>query len=670
MRAKGSSFRFKYLIPFIALAAPAAARAQTAPAPDEAGGTAATAVPQVVVTANRFALPIDQVGQSVTVLTQSQILQDQETDVAEILTRTPGVSFSRNGGPGGTTSLFIRGAESAQTVVLIDGVKVNDPTDPAAGFDFANLLTGDIARIEVLRGSQSTLYGSEAIGGVVNIITADATRPLQGDAQIEGGSYGTAYARGAIGGKADRYDWRIGAYYDTTDGVSAFDKKFGGREDDGFDSAGVSARFRYDLTSALQFDQRAYFTAIRAEFDGYDNPACNAFLPTCGFGDDAEFGRTQQVIDYTGLNLSLFDGRLKNRLAFEYNGLDRRNEDPDQPQTKFTFLAQGRATTIEYEGSYAIAPGYQAVFGAQSERSTINAQVPYYELDYGDLPTRANVTETSGYGQITGEVIPGLTLTGGVRYDAHSTFGDHATGQASAAWTLNDGNTILRASFGQGFKAPTLYQLYSEYGNTALRPETSNGWDAGIEQHFFDGRVVVQATYFGRKTTNLIDFVSCYGVTTGLCATHQVFGGVYDNVARADAEGVELEGSWKATDALTLTANYTYDDVEDRSPGSPDRGLQLARRPKNAANLNASYLWPIKLRTDVAVRYAGDSYNDDDHINLLKSYTLVDLRASYPLRENLELYGRIENLTDQHYETAYQYGSLGRAAYGGVRVSF
>ena len=665
MRAQESRSNLLYLLPFLALAAPAAAMAQAsaqAPAPDEAGGAAASAVPQVVVTANRYPLGIDQVGQSVTILTAPQIRLDQETDVADILARTPGVTFSRNGGPGETTSLYIRGAEAAQTVVLIDGVKVNDPTDPGAGYDFANLLTGDISRIEVLRGAQSTLYGSEAIGGVVNIITADATKPLQGDMQVEGGSYGTAYVKGGVGGKEDNYDWRIGAYYNTTDGVSAFDKAFGGKEDDGFNSAGVSARFRYNLTSDLQFDERAYYTASRNEFDGYDTASGN-------FGDDAEFGRTQQVVDYTGLNLSLLDGRLKNRLAFEYNGLDRRNEDPDQPDTKYTFLAQGRATTIEYEGVYAITPGYQLVFGAQNERSTINAQSPYYEL-FGDLPTKANVTENSGYGQITGEVISGLTLTGGVRYDAHSTFGDHVTGQASAAWKLNGGNTILRASFGQGFKAPSLYQLYSEYGNAALRPEEANSWDAGIEQHFFDGRVVVQATYFGRETKNLIDFVSCYGITTGGCATRQVFGGYYDNVARADAEGVELQGTWKATDRLDFAANYTYDDTEDRSPGSPTKGYQLARRPKSSANVSAGYLWPLKLRTDVAVRYAGDSYDDDTHFNLLKSYTLVDLRASYPLRDNLELYGRIENLTDKHYETTYQYGTLGRAAYGGVRVSF
>jgi vitamin B12 transporter len=649
-----------FAVPIPALAQVAGGQAA---APDEAGATAAAAVSQVVVTANRSATPIDQVGQSVTVLTGADIRQDQETSVSDILARTPGVTFDRNGGVGQTTSIFIRGADSDQTVALIDGVKVNDPTDPGTGFDFANLISGDIARIEVLRGPQSTLYGSEAIGGVVNVITADATKPLQGNLQAEGGSYGTAYVNGAVGGKEDRLDWRLGAYYQSTIGVSAFDQAFGGREPDGYRTAGASGRFRYDLTGDLQLDERVYYSWSHTAFDGYDTP-------TGAFGDDNEYAVSQQLVDYTGLNLSLLDGRLKNRLAYEYSGVDHDDQDPNQPQnlgvdTTTTYKATGRTYTVEYEGTFAIAPGYQAVFGAQNERSTLVSQSPAFE----PAPIRANSTITSGYGQVSGQVLPGLTLTGGARYDEQTNVGGHATGQASAAWSLNGGNTILRASFGQGFKAPSLYQLYSEYGNAALRPEQANGWDAGIEQHFLDGRVVVQASYFGRDTTNLIEFVSCFGVTAGLCAAN-VSGGYYANVARARAEGVELQASWKATQRLQLSANYTLDDVEDRSPGSPTEGYQLARRPKDTANLTADYVWPIKLKTDVAVRYASSSFDDDAHTILLKSYTLLDLRAAYPINDTLELYGRIENLTDQHYETVYQYGTLGRAVYAGVRLQF
>jgi vitamin B12 transporter len=439
--------------------------------------------------------------------------------------------------------------------------------------------------------------------------------------------------------------------------VSDFDKAFGGTGNDPFHTAGASGRLRYDITPTLQLDERAYFTWSRNEFDGYDTPTYN-------FGNDNEFGRTEQVVDYTGVNFQLFDGRLQNRLAFEYDRLDRRDEDPDQAGTKFTFLDTGASETIEYEGVYAISPGYQAVLGAQSERSSIDANDPLYPP-----AVTADDILTSGYAQVSGEVLPGLTVTGGGRFDANSTFGGHGTGQASAAWRLNGGNTILRASFGQGFKAPSLYELYSPYGNAALRPEQANGWDAGIEQHFLDGRVIVQATYFGRQTRDLIEFISCYGVTTGGCAAN-TSGGYYANVDRASAQGAEVQASWQATSRLQVSGNYTYDHDVDRSPGSATFGLQLPRRPRNTANLAATYVWPIKLSTSVALRYADRNFDDAANSIPLQSYVLWDVRASYPLAPHLEIYGRIENLTDKHYETAYQYGSLGRAAYAGFRYSF
>ncbi len=649
---------------------PLTAVAQTAPVaptPDVAGSAAATEVETVVVTANRSPRPIDQVGQQVTVLTLPQIRLDQETSVADILARTPGVVVTRNGGPGQTTSLNIRGADSDHTLVLIDGVKVNDPSSVGTGYDFANLTTGDISRIEVLRGPQSTLYGSEAIGGVVNVITSEATRPLEGDVQAEGGSYGTAYVNGGIGGRQGPATFRLGAYYQSTDSVSAFDRAFGGREADGFHTAGASGRFTYDLAPDVQFDERAYYTFSRAEFDGFDTPSTGF----AAFGDDAEFGRTQQVVDYTGLNVAALGGQLKNRIAYEYNELDRRTEDPNpgpsyQSGDKATFDGLGRSQTFDYEGSYAVAPGYDLVFGAQDERSQFSTESPAFFTPL----TKANVSIASGYGQITGQVLPNLTLTGGLRYDAHSTFGDHVTGQASAAWVARPG-TILRASFGQGFKAPSLFQLYGANGVLTLRPESANGWDASVEQHLLDDRLVVSATYFGRKTTNLIDFVFCASAAQPGCTPARLAAfGFYDNVARNEAEGVELQADWKPLDALEFTGNYTFDDDEDRSPGSPTRGDQLARRPKNTANLSASYLWPVKLRTTAAVRYAGRSFDDSADSLLLKSYTLLDLRASYPLSANLELYARAENLTDKRYETAFMYGTLGRAGYGGVRLKF
>ena len=215
-------------------------------------------------------------------------------------------------------------------------------------------IAGDVARVEVLQGPQSTLYGSEAIGGVVNVITADATRPFEANLRAEGGSFGDGLRQRRRRRQGRALRLAAGRLFRGREkGIPCFDEESRRAESlRPTTPTGCPGRFRYDITPDLQFDQRAYYSWSRADFDGYDTP-------TGAFGDDGEYGHTQQWIDYTGLNFSLFDGRLKNRLAFEYNAIDHDNQDPNQPGTTLTFLAHGRTDTIEYEGTVALAPGYR-----------------------------------------------------------------------------------------------------------------------------------------------------------------------------------------------------------------------------------------------------------------------------------------------------------------------
>jgi vitamin B12 transporter len=260
-----------------------------------------------------------------------------------------------------------------------------------------------------------------------------------------------------------------------------------------------------------------------------------------------------------------------------------------------------------------------------------------------------------------------------VRRDEHDTFGGKTLGQAAAAWSLNDGSTVLRASFGQGFKAPSLYQLYSEYGNTALSPEEADGWDVGVEQHLFDKRLMVSATYFNRDTTNQIDFVSCSSTVTQaaapLCFRNNVRrSGYYNNTAKTQANGVELAAAaWVG--GLEVQANYTLADATNETPGA-NLGKHLARRPEETANVSATYVWPFRLSTTVAVQYAGESFDNASNSTRLEPYTLVDLRASYPVNDTVEIYGRIENAGDETYETTRNYGVAGRGTFVGVRARF
>jgi vitamin B12 transporter len=637
-----------------------------ASSPDIADAIAANAVSQVVIVANRAPQAIDKVGAAVTILTLPQIRARQTVVLSDLLASTPGVTMTRAGGVGETTALNIRGAPTDQTLTLIDGVKLDDPSTPGGGFSFSDLMTGDISRVEVLRGPQSTLYGSDAIGGVVNIVTADPTGAFQGDGQVEGGSYDTAYAKVGVGGKQGAMSWRLAANAYSTSGISAFNRARGGKEDDGYSHQGLTGRFGYAFTPDVSLDLRAVFVHARNRFDGFSTP-------TGAFGDDPEYGTTQETIAYAGLNFGLLESRLKNRVALQYTGTKRDNYDPTDNPVPKTFDGLGSNWRGEYQGLLALMPGWQAVFGAAHEQSRISVSTPAYSNPaspayYGAPPIGASVHVDSGYGQLQAEVVRGLNLTGGLRYDNHSTFGGHGTGQASAAWSLNDGSTVLRASWGQGFKAPSLYQLYSQYGNLALNPQQSNGWDGGIQQRLWDGRIDLQATYFHRDTTNQIGFVDCVSLLGTQCKARA--GGYYDNIAKARAQGVELAGVIRPLEGLSISANYTYTDASNRTPGKSTFGKLIARIPRDAANGEVSYAWPIRLTTTVSVRYAGETFDTASNSRRLKGYTLIDLRAAYPLTKTLEVYGRVENVADEAYETAYRYGSLGRAAYVGVRATF
>ncbi|MBU1346484.1 MAG: TonB-dependent receptor [Alphaproteobacteria bacterium] len=639
------------------LLAATAASAQTA-----ASVTDPTLLQDVVVTANRSAQPADRVGQSVTVLTTAEIEASQAVAVSDLLLRTPGVTVSRNGGVGGVTGLRIRGAESDQTVAVIDGVKLNDPSGTGGGYDFGNLLVGDIARIEVLRGAQSTLWGSQAIGGVVNIVTAAPTGPFQADLDAEAGSRGTAYLRGGVGGATERATWRLAASHYQTEGFSSF---AGGIEEDGFEQFGLSGRADIRVTDTVSIDLRAVYSDGEADIDGFAPP-------TYAFGDTREVAETQQLVGYAGVNFDLLDGRFSNRVAYGHTRTDRRNLNPDQALTDVTFDAEGVNDRYEYQGVLDIREGWTATFGAEHEEAEFTTRAPS-SFDPNPASATAEASIDGVYAQLQAEVVDGLTLTGGVRRDEHDTFGGKTLGQAAVAWSLNQGSTVLRASFGQGFKAPSLYQLFSEYGNTALLPEEADGWDAGVEHHLLGGGLILSATYFSRETTNQIDFVSCTGSETPASAPLCFRNGAprfgyYFNVARTQADGVELAADY-GIGAFSVQANYTLTNTENRTPGA-NLGRELARRPKEAANLVATYEWPFGLSTSVAVQHAGASFDNASNATRLDSYTLVDLRASYPINETLEVYGRVENLGDEVYETTRNYGVAGRGAFVGVRARF
>jgi vitamin B12 transporter len=614
----------------------------------------------IVVTATRTEQPLERVGQAMTVLDRQTLLTLQTPFVADVLQTTPGVSLSRNGGQGGVATIRIRGAESDQTAALIDGVKLNDPAAPGGGFDFANLLVGNIERIEVLRGPQSVLWGSQAIGGVVNMITAKPTDRFTANGRAEYGAFNTAQAVGNVSGRFGPVAASLGAGYYRTDGVSAFNRQRGGREADGYENVGANARLTVDLTDWLGLDLRGFYARGKVDVDGFPPPAFR-------FADTPETNTSRELVGYAGLNLKLLDGRWTSRIAFAATDKNRRSDDPEIDPT-LTFLANGRNARIEAQSVFEATDWLQLTGGFEREISRLRTGFPDFFDPQTLITTRGRQRIASVYGQAVIRPVEVLTLIAGVRHDDHQSFGGETTLGFSGAWSLNEGATRLKASYGEGFKAPSLFQLLSDFGNRALKPETAKAWDVGVEQSLLGRRISASLTYFARTAINQIDFISCFGSANPICVNRPF--GTYDNVLRARADGLEATLALRPIAGLEVNAQYSYVNARNRSAGTANANRLLARRPQHTASVRADFTAQAGWGVGATVTHVGNSFDDAGNRRKLDGYTLLDVRASSPVWRGAQLYARVANLTDDRTENVFLYGTPGRAGYVGVKVSF
>ncbi len=610
----------------------------------------------IVVTAFRAPVAQHRVSSSVTVLDEKAIVEAQPIAVSDILLRTPGISLSRNGGYGTATSLRIRGADAGQTVMVIDGMRLADPSSTAGGYAFSNLMLDDIKRIEILRGPQSILWGSDAIGGVVNVTTRKAEKPLEGSMAVEAGTHDTVSARAGLGGTGESVDWRIAGSTFTTDGISA---RSNGTEEDGYSRQAASGTATLRLAPTVSLDVRGYWSDATNDFDASN-------------GDSRAYGATQEWSAYAGLNFGLLDGKLLNRLAVLQTETERRNFDPARRIRQINFDAHGRIRRFEYQGTYQVADMLDLVFGAEREEQRMTTASPSNTLvPYDLVPTRANTNSLYGQARLTPLI--GLTLNAGGRYDRQSRFGGNTVFSAGAAYTPNAGATVVRASYDEGYKAPSLYQLFSMYGEAGLDPEKAKGWEVSAE-HRFSEILHASATWFQRDTDNLIDFAYCptSGAQPAVCyvpGTTTTRFGYYANVRQARARGLELTGSAR-WNVLFVEGNYSWIKAEDRSDNAAFYGRQLARVPRHLANVEGGVELPSGLRASVAARYSGKSFNSASTTEVLDDYWLIDLRAQWRVAQALVLQARVENVADKNYQTTSGYGSLGRTFYFGLRSRF
>ncbi len=596
----------------------------------------------IIVTASAASQTPERSGRAVSLLQSTDIARLQLPTVADLLATTPGVTVSSNGGIGGFSAVRIRGAEGEQTLTLIDGVRVNDPASPGGGFDFGNLLIGNIDRIEVLRGPNSVPWGSQAIGGVVNIITAAPTEELSGAARAEYGYKDRINLSGNIGTQTGIITAGIGGGYFRDDGISAFKD---GIERDGYRQYAANGRLGIAVSDAIDIDLRGNYANSRANFDGFPPPAF-------AFADTPQFSKTEQIFGYAGINARGFGGKLRTRIAYSRADTDRANF--AAPGAAAGFTAKGIVDRFEAQGDADITQGVRAVFGAEHERS---------RFDDGSSIVRTRAT--SGYAQLIADPTDTVTLTGGARIDDYRTYGTKTTVSGNVAWRPTR-TTIVRAAYGEGFKAPTLFQLFSFFGNETLNPERARSYEIGIEQSALNNQLRFGVTAFRRNTRGQIDFMSCFGQSNGIC-TNRPFG-TFDNIRRTRAEGIEAFVRIAPTQSLSVGANYSYIDATNR-----DTGLVLLRRPRHSVNLSADWTAFAKLKLGASLRLASDSADSDFQTfsrTSLDGYELASVRASYPVSEQIEVFGRLENLFDAQYETVSGFGTYGRNAHIGIRGRF
>jgi vitamin B12 transporter len=597
----------------------------------------APALSETVVTANRTPQPLSELVGDVSIIDRQTIERSGATGVADVLARVPGIEITRNGGVGNTTSLFIRGAETRFTAVYLDGVRIDSQSTGGAGWEGIPL--AQIDRIEVLRGPAAAVYGSDAIGGVIQLFTRRGEEGVRPYAGIGFGSRGLRKIEGGVSGKSGLLDYSFGVAHEESKGfdVQPVDKRtvskdgFTSPDRDGYHSTSGNLKLGLQLTPDQRLDATLLASDISAGYDA--SVAYKSKLPIL-FANDI----SNNTLRTAGLTWS---ARWNDIYSTRVQVTDSQSVYKTQPSF---YRTQTDLRGYLFQNEFRFGPHLVTATLERREDALRNAPTTSSKLLSRD---RAQDALSLGYGFVQGP----HSLQLHVRHDEDSEFGGKTTGSAAYGFAITPALRFT-ASAGTAFRVPTLYQRFSEYGVGTLRPERSENVELGLN-YTQDGTSAGIVVYRNR-VRDLINFV---GTAKG-CAS--AFGGCYTNVSRATLQGATLSASQRLGD-VTLRASL---DVQD--PKDADTGNLLARRAKRHGTLGAD--WRVAGWTlGAEVQASSQRYDDTANTVKLGGYTLLNLSASTRLTRDLNLVARVDNVGNKDYQYARLYANAGRTAYVGLK---
>jgi vitamin B12 transporter len=615
---------------------------------------------EVVISATKTPQPISHVTSAVEVIDGKELEEKKIKTVVDALRLAQGVAAFSNGGPGTQATVRMRGAFARHTLVLIDGAIVNSPTD--GQFNFANLTAENIERIEILRGAQSMLYGSDAVGGVINIITKRGTGRPTASAFLEYGSFATIREGGQVSGAKGPVDFAMSISRWDTSSFSAVNYRRGATERDGFHNWQAAGR----LGVALPTDGRLELTLRWWNSDvNNDSAFGNTRLDVLGSKTTSRTlvlsGSYEQPLT-SWWSQKLTVGQNNDRFIFN-SGTIQRNLVTDVTSTVFPFPADTEVLNrrVEWQHNFRVIEPLLLTAGYQFREEQGDASTSFG----GQQPNRL-ISSHAGFAQAQLNLLDRIFFTAGLRQDSYNVFGDATTYRLTGGYLVKETGTKLRGSYATGFRAPTLNDLFFVGANNPdLKPEKSKSFDVGVDQTLLDGRLQLSVSYFWNRFSNLIQFTDAFA-----CPFPPIVPGFPNscpqNIASAKTQGWEAGFNYRILKNVWARGQYTYTLTRDLSTTR-----RLQRWPVDQAGLGITYR-PIPVAMlNVDYRFVGARNNDvpNSQNQRMGSFGVVNVSASYDVTGHLQVYGRIDNLFNQEYEEILFFGTPIRSVYGGVKIS-